>query len=281
MATNAIHPKMASFGFAAAQAPIRPARLLSFILLPRLPSLESRTDGCSEGTAFRGVLGEAASLVWGCRPGNRRWRSHRMDTRELGRTGVKVSPLCLGAMMFGAWGNPDHDESVRDHPPRARRRASTSSTPPTSTRAASPRRSSARRCKGRRDEVVLATKVHGDDGRRPEPARQLAPLDRARGRGQPAPAADRLDRPLPGPPPRPVDRHRRDARRADRPRARGQGALHRLARRSRRRRSSRRSGSPSGAGRERFVCEQPPYSILVRGDRGRGAAGRASSTAWA
>ena len=33
--------------------------------------------------------------------------------RVLGRTGVKVSPLCLGAMMFGAWGNPDHDESVR------------------------------------------------------------------------------------------------------------------------------------------------------------------------
>lgn len=26
---------------------------------------------------------------------------------------MKVSPLCLGAMMFGEWGNPDHDESVR------------------------------------------------------------------------------------------------------------------------------------------------------------------------
>ncbi len=36
-----------------------------------------------------------------------------MDTRDLGRTGVKVSPLCLGAMMFGAWGNTDHDDSVR------------------------------------------------------------------------------------------------------------------------------------------------------------------------
>ena len=35
-----------------------------------------------------------------------------MDTRTLGRTGIRVSPLCLGAMMFGAWGNPDHDESV-------------------------------------------------------------------------------------------------------------------------------------------------------------------------
>ena len=26
---------------------------------------------------------------------------------------MKVSPLCLGAMMFGEWGNPDHDESIR------------------------------------------------------------------------------------------------------------------------------------------------------------------------
>ena len=32
--------------------------------------------------------------------------------RPLGRTGVQVSPLTLGAMMFGAWGNPDHDESI-------------------------------------------------------------------------------------------------------------------------------------------------------------------------
>src|SRR6201747_719900 len=36
-----------------------------------------------------------------------------MELRPFGRTGVKVSPLCLGAMMFGAWGNTDHDDSVR------------------------------------------------------------------------------------------------------------------------------------------------------------------------
>ncbi|MHB8440323.1 MAG: aldo/keto reductase [Acidimicrobiales bacterium] len=36
-----------------------------------------------------------------------------MRMRTLGRTGMQVSPLCLGAMMFGAWGNPDHDECVR------------------------------------------------------------------------------------------------------------------------------------------------------------------------
>src|ERR671938_179651 len=36
-----------------------------------------------------------------------------MELRPLGRTGVSVSQFCLGAMMFGAWGNPDHDESIR------------------------------------------------------------------------------------------------------------------------------------------------------------------------
>src|ERR1700678_3867228 len=36
-----------------------------------------------------------------------------MDHRQLGHTGVQVSPLCLGAMMFGAWGNTDHEDSVR------------------------------------------------------------------------------------------------------------------------------------------------------------------------
>jgi aryl-alcohol dehydrogenase-like predicted oxidoreductase len=36
-----------------------------------------------------------------------------MEHRPLGRTGVSVSKFCLGAMMFGAWGNPDHDDSIR------------------------------------------------------------------------------------------------------------------------------------------------------------------------
>ena len=37
-----------------------------------------------------------------------------MDYRPLGRTGVSVSQLCLGAMMFGAFGNTDHDASMAD-----------------------------------------------------------------------------------------------------------------------------------------------------------------------
>ena len=67
-----------------------------------------------------------------------------MRYRPLGRTGIKVSPYCLGAMMFGKMANPDHDECVRIiH--KALDPASTSSTPPTGTARASPRRSSARR----------------------------------------------------------------------------------------------------------------------------------------
>ncbi|HEY3952893.1 MAG TPA: aldo/keto reductase [Streptosporangiaceae bacterium] len=36
-----------------------------------------------------------------------------MEYRPLGRTGITVSQLCLGGMMFGAFGNPDHDESIQ------------------------------------------------------------------------------------------------------------------------------------------------------------------------
>ena len=36
-----------------------------------------------------------------------------MEMKPFANTGVQVSPLCLGAMMFGAWGEPDHDESIR------------------------------------------------------------------------------------------------------------------------------------------------------------------------
>ncbi|WP_025156549.1 aldo/keto reductase [Leifsonia aquatica] len=36
-----------------------------------------------------------------------------MEHRLLGRTGVRVSPLCLGAMMFGPWGNDDRADAIR------------------------------------------------------------------------------------------------------------------------------------------------------------------------
>jgi aryl-alcohol dehydrogenase-like predicted oxidoreductase len=36
-----------------------------------------------------------------------------MEHRLLGRTGVLVSPLCLGTMMFGPWGNDDRADAIR------------------------------------------------------------------------------------------------------------------------------------------------------------------------
>jgi aryl-alcohol dehydrogenase-like predicted oxidoreductase len=36
-----------------------------------------------------------------------------MELRTLGATGMRVSPLCLGGMMFGAIGNTSHDDCVR------------------------------------------------------------------------------------------------------------------------------------------------------------------------
>jgi aryl-alcohol dehydrogenase-like predicted oxidoreductase len=36
-----------------------------------------------------------------------------MEYRPLGRTGISVSQMCLGAMMFGAFGNPDHEDAIK------------------------------------------------------------------------------------------------------------------------------------------------------------------------
>src|SRR3954469_20918662 len=45
--------------------------------------------------------------------GSMRRRVARMERTTLGRTGMQVSRYCLGAMMFGAWGNRDHDDCIR------------------------------------------------------------------------------------------------------------------------------------------------------------------------
>jgi len=88
-----------------------------------------------------------------------------VDTRTLGRTGVQVSPLCLGAMMFGAWGNPDHDDSVR-----IIHRALDAGVNFVDTADVYAQGESeeivGRALAGRRDEVVLATKAHGQMGQR-------------------------------------------------------------------------------------------------------------------
>ena len=35
-----------------------------------------------------------------------------MEYRPLGQTGVQVSAFCLGAMMFGPWGNDDRADAI-------------------------------------------------------------------------------------------------------------------------------------------------------------------------
>jgi aryl-alcohol dehydrogenase-like predicted oxidoreductase len=83
-----------------------------------------------------------------------------MEQRELGRTGVSVSPLCLGAMMFGAWGNTDHDESIRVIHHALDAGINFVDTADVYARGES-EEIVGKALKGRRDSVVLATKVHG------------------------------------------------------------------------------------------------------------------------
>jgi aryl-alcohol dehydrogenase-like predicted oxidoreductase len=82
-----------------------------------------------------------------------------MQMRNLGRTGVKVSPLCLGAMMFGAWGEPDHDESIRIIN-RALDAGINFIDTADMYSAGESEEIVGKALKGRRDSVVLATKFH-------------------------------------------------------------------------------------------------------------------------
>jgi len=86
-----------------------------------------------------------------------------MEYRTLGTTGVRVSTHCLGAMMFGSWGNTDVDACVRmvhealdagiNFVDTADVYSGGESEEIVGTALAD-----------RRDEVVLATKVHGRMG---------------------------------------------------------------------------------------------------------------------
>src|SRR3954464_6042468 len=89
--------------------------------------------------------------------------STTMELRPLGRTGVSVSELCLGAMMFGAWGNADHDESIRIIHAALDAGINLIDTADVYSRGES-EDNVGKALKGRRDNVVLATKVHGPMG---------------------------------------------------------------------------------------------------------------------
>ncbi len=88
-----------------------------------------------------------------------------MRYRTLGRTGIKVSPYALGAMMFGAIGNPDHDDAIRIIHKALDAGINVIDTADAYSHGES-EEIVGKALKGRRDNVVLATKLSrpmGDD----------------------------------------------------------------------------------------------------------------------
>jgi aryl-alcohol dehydrogenase-like predicted oxidoreductase len=86
-----------------------------------------------------------------------------MRYRTLGGTGIQVSPYALGAMMFGAIGNPDHEDSIRIIHKALDAGINLVDTADMYSRGES-EEIVGKALKGRRDDVVLATKVHGAMG---------------------------------------------------------------------------------------------------------------------
>jgi aryl-alcohol dehydrogenase-like predicted oxidoreductase len=186
-----------------------------------------------------------------------------MEYRILGRTGIRVSTHCLGTMMFGAWGNEDEDESVRII--HAALDAGINFVDTADVYAAGQSEEIVGRAlKGRRDEVVLATKVHGQMGPGPNDRGNsrlwiLREVENSLRRLQ----TDHIDL---------YQLHRPDP---DTDIEETLGALTDLIRAGK----VRYVGSSTypawqiveaqwaaeRRGLERYVCEQPPYSIFVRG----------------
>jgi aryl-alcohol dehydrogenase-like predicted oxidoreductase len=186
-----------------------------------------------------------------------------VEYRKLGGTGMEVSSLCLGAMMFGAWGNPDHEESVR-----IIHRALDAGINFVDTADVYSHGESetivGKALRGRRDRVVLATKVHGtmgeDPNERGNSRRWLIQECEASLRRL---GTDWIDL---------YQIHRWDPGTEH---DETLGALTDLVRAGKVRYIGSSTYPPSSIvaaqwtaerrGRERFVCEQPPYSMLVRG----------------
>ncbi len=187
-----------------------------------------------------------------------------MEQRTLGRTGVKVSPLCLGAMMFGAWGETDHDVSIRIIHKALDSGVNFIDTADVYSRGESEQIVGKALAGGRRDNVVLATKVHGSMGDDPNEfgnsrrwiVREVENSLRRLG-------TDWIDL---------YQIHRPEL---DTDIDETLGALTDLVRAGKVRYIGSSTFPPSAIveaqwvaerrGRERFVCEQPPYSLLHRG----------------
>jgi aryl-alcohol dehydrogenase-like predicted oxidoreductase len=187
-----------------------------------------------------------------------------MELRTLGRTGVKVSPLCLGAMMFGAWGNRDHDESVRIIHRALDSGINFIDTADVYSQGESEAIVGKALAGGRRDEIVLATKVHGQMGeganRQGNSRRWItrAVEDSLRRLG-----TDRIDlyqihRPDPSCDIDDTLGALTDLVRAGKILYLGSSTFpaHEIV---------EAQWVAQRRGRERFVCEQPPYSLLARG----------------
>src|SRR4249920_2266138 len=86
-----------------------------------------------------------------------------MRYRPLGQTGVEVSTLCLGTMLFGPWGNPDHDDSIRIIHRALDAGINLVDTADVYAGGES-EQIVGKALRGRRDDVVLATKLHGPMG---------------------------------------------------------------------------------------------------------------------
>lgn len=86
-----------------------------------------------------------------------------MNYRPFGRTGLKVSPYCLGAMMFGGLGNPDHDECTRMIHKALDAGINFIDTADRYSRGES-EEIVGKAIKGRRDNIILGTKFFGPMG---------------------------------------------------------------------------------------------------------------------
>jgi aryl-alcohol dehydrogenase-like predicted oxidoreductase len=89
-----------------------------------------------------------------------------MEYRTLGQTGIQVSTQCLGAMMFGLWGNRDHDESIAVIHAALDAGINFIDTADVYSNGES-EEIVGKALAGRREDVVLATKVHGNMGTDP------------------------------------------------------------------------------------------------------------------
>jgi len=187
-----------------------------------------------------------------------------MELRPLGRTGVKVSPLCLGAMMFGAWGNPDHDDSIRIIHRALDAGINFVDTADVYSRGESEEIVAKALAGGKRDNVVLATKVHGTMGDDPN---QFGNSRRW--------IAEEVDHSLRRLGTDWIDLYQIHRPEPDTDIDETLGVLTDLVRAGKIRYFGSSTFPPSQIvqaqwvaerrGRERFVTEQPPYSLLVRG----------------